>query len=403
MARAESARAVLDWLESEEDAFVELALGLARLESPSSDRSAQDEALELLGAELERDGLLVRRVSATRGGPHLYARALRRDRHGPRQLLVGHVDTVWPHGTLAEMPIQRDGDRLYGPGLYDMKAGLTEIVFALRALAACGLEPEVAPVVFVNSDEEGGSDDSTPYLRLLARGSERAFVLEAAAGTDGRLKTARKGVGRFRVAVRGRAAHAGTEPERGVSAILELARQIEVLFALNDPARGITVNVGTVDGGIRPNVVAPEAVALVDVRVRTQADARRVERELASLAPTVPHAELEITGAIGRPPMERSPGNAALFAAARREGRLLGLELAEAPVVGGASDGNTTSVFAPTLDGLGPVGGGAHARDEHVLVSRTLERAALLALLVLLPAGRRPRPRGRPSRSAAPA
>jgi glutamate carboxypeptidase len=301
------------------------------------------------------------------------------------------------------VPIQRDGDRLYGPGLYDMKAGLTEIVFALRALAACGLEPEVAPVVFVNSDEEGGSDDSTPYLRLLARGSERAFVLEAAAGTDGRLKTARKGVGRFRVAVRGRAAHAGTEPERGVSAILELARQIEVLFALNDPARGITVNVGTVDGGIRPNVVAPEAVALVDVRVRTQADARRVERELASLAPTVPHAELEITGAIGRPPMERSPGNAALFAAARREGRLLGLELAEAPVVGGASDGNTTSVFAPTLDGLGPVGGGAHARDEHVLVSRTLERAALLALLVLLPAGRRPRPRGRPSRSAAPA
>lgn len=379
-----SARALLDWLRGEEDAFVAMLEGLVRIESPTSDRAAQREVFSLLAPELEADGLLVRAVSVQR--PHLYARPVARGRGAPRQVLVGHTDTVWPRGTLGTMPIRRDGDRLFGPGVYDMKAGLVEIVFALRALAACGLEPEVMPVVFLNSDEETGSDDSTPYLRLLARGAERAFVLEAAAGREGRLKTARKGVGRFRVVVRGRAAHAGTEPEHGVSAILELAKQIERIFALNDPKRGITVNVGTVDGGIRPNVVAAEAVALVDVRVRTQADALLIERELASLAPTVPHAEVEVTGAIGRAPMERTPANAVLFADAERLGAKLGLVIEEAPVVGGASDGNTTNAFTPTLDGLGPLGGGAHAADEHVLVSRTLERTALLALLLLLPA-----------------
>ena len=379
-----SARAVLDWLRGEEDAFVATLERLVRIESPSSDRAAQREIFSLLVPELEADGFVARAVSAQ--GPHLYARPLARRRGAPRQLLVGHTDTVWPRGTLATMAIRRDEDRLFGPGVYDMKAGLVEILFALRALAACGLDPEVTPVVFLNSDEETGSEDSTPYLRLLARGAERAFVLEAAAGREGRLKTARKGVGRFRVVVRGRAAHAGTEPEHGVSAILELAKQIERLFALNDPKRGITVNVGTVDGGIRPNVVAPEAVALVDVRVRTQADAYLIERELASLAPTVPNAEVEVTGAIGRAPMERTPANAALFEEAERLGAELGLVIGEAPVVGGASDGNTTNVFTPTLDGLGPLGGGAHAADEHILVSRTLERTALLALLLLLPA-----------------
>lgn len=378
-----SARALLDWLHGEEDGFVGTLERLARIESPSANRSAQQDVLSVLASELEADGYLVRAVSAQ--GPHLYARPLGRDRPGPRQLLVGHTDTVWPRGTLETMPVRRIGDRIFGPGVYDMKAGLVEILFALRALAACGFEPEVTPVVFLNSDEEIGSGDSTRYLRLLARGADRAFVLEAAAGREGRLKTARKGVGRFRVVVRGRAAHAGTEPEHGVSAILELARQIERLFALNDPARGITVNVGTVDGGIRPNVVAPEAVALVDVRVRSQADALRIERELAALEPTIPHAEVIVTGAIGRAPMERTAANAALFVAARREGGKIGLDLEEAPVVGGASDGNTTNVFTPTLDGLGPVGSGAHAPDEHIIVSRTLKRTALLALLLLLP------------------
>jgi glutamate carboxypeptidase len=384
MAPSASARALLEWLRGEEDAFVATLEDLARVESPSSDRAAQRKVFSKLAPELEADGFLVRPVSAR--GPHLYARPLVRGRDAPRQLLVGHTDTVWPQGTLETMPIRRDEDRLFGPGVYDMKAGLVEILFALRALAACGLEPEVTPVVFLNCDEEIGSGDSTPYLRLLARGAERAFILEAAAGREGRLKTARKGVGRFRVVVRGRAAHAGTEPEHGVSAILELAKQIERLFALNDPKRGITVNVGTVDGGIRPNVVAPEAVALVDVRVRTQSDALLIEHELATLTPTVPHAEIEVTGTIGRAPMERTPANAALFGAARRLGADLGLAIEEAPVVGGASDGNTTNVFTPTLDGLGPLGGGAHAADEHILVSRTLERTALLALLLLLPA-----------------
>ena len=383
MAAAASARAILDWLHCQEEPFVASIERLARIESPSASRGAQWDVFSALAPELEADNILARAVSDH--GPHLYARPLRRDRGAARQLLVGHIDTVWPRGTLETMPVRREGDRLFGPGVYDMKAGIVEILFALRALTACGLEPEVTPVVFLNSDEEIGSADSTRYLRFLARGADRAFVLEAAAGREGRLKTARKGVGRFRVVVRGRAAHAGTEPEHGVSAILELARQIERLFALNDPARGVTVNVGTVDGGIRPNVVAPDAVALVDVRVRTQADALRLERELAALEPAIPHAQVFVTGSIGRAPMERTAANAALFAAARREGAKIGLDLEEAPVVGGASDGNTTNVFTPTLDGLGPVGAGAHAADEHILVSRTLKRTALLALLLLLP------------------
>ena len=222
----------------------------------------------------------------------------------------------------------------------------------------------------------------------LARSAERAFVLECDEGRQGRLKIARKGAGRYELAVRGRVSHAGASFENGVSAILELSHQVQRLFALNDPARGITVNVGTVDGGLLPNVVAPEATASIGVRVPTAAAAREVEREILGLRPVLGESVLQVRGELARPPMEPTPRNRRLLATAERLGRELGLTLGDAGLVGGSSDANTTSLYTATLDGLGPVGDGGHAPDEHVHLPSIAERAALLALLLLEPARR---------------
>jgi glutamate carboxypeptidase len=380
------ARAVLEHLDARRDDMVALLEGLARAESPTCEPEAVEAALEILVAELEQVGLVVRRVRARGAGDHLCARPRER-RHGdPHQLLVGHVDTVWPLGTVRTMPVRRDGDLLFGPGVYDMKGGLVHVVFALRALRDLGLEPPVTPVVVVNTDEEVGSGTSATLIRRLARGAARAFVLEPAEGTAGKLKTGRKGVGRFEVRVRGRASHAGGSFDEGVSAILELSHQVQRLFALNDPARGVTVNVGTIDGGLRPNVVAPEAAAHVDVRAPTYARASEVQRQIMALQPMLPGSRVEVHGGFGRPPMEASPRNRRLCATARRLGGELGLDLPELRLAGGGSDANTTSQYTATLDGLGPVGGGAHAADEHVVVSSMPQRTALLALLLLEPA-----------------
>lgn len=379
---------LLAWLRDREPEIVALLERLVLAESPSTDSDAQKRPFSILAEGLGELGYAVRRVPGFGLGDHLYARPSAR-RHGtPFQLIVGHMDTVWPLGTLARMPVRRDGDSLFGPGTHDMKAGLVQLVFALRALQACGLSPSVTPVVVVSSDEEIGSPSSERVIRALARGAERAFVLECGEGRRGRLKIARKGVGRFQITIHGRASHAGTRFEQGVSAILELSHQVQRLFALNDPKRGVTVNVGTVDGGLRPNVVAPEASATVGVRVPTAAAAAEVERTIRALQPSVEGSSLEVNGGIGRPPMEPTPRNRRLLATAQRLGGELGLTLEDAGLVGGGSDANTTSLYTATLDGLGPVGDGGHAADEHVSISSIAERAALLALLLLEPAGK---------------
>jgi glutamate carboxypeptidase len=256
----------------------------------------------------------------------------------------------------------------------------------------------VTPVVFVNTDEEIGSQDSTRFIRLLARGAERAFVLEAGEGVHGKLKIARKGLGHFIVTVHGRPAHAGADFEQGISAILELSHQVQQLFALNDPAHGITVNVGTIDGGLRPNVVAPQASAIVDVRAPTAAAADKLERAVRGLKPTLEGAAIEVEGGFRRPPMEPLPRNRTLLATAKRLGHELGLSVEDAGLVGGGSDANTTSLFTSTLDGLGPIGEGSHARDERIDTTKLPERTALLALLLLEPVAR-PRPAGGGRRS----
>jgi glutamate carboxypeptidase len=403
------ADAILDCLRRQEGEMAGLLADLARLESPSVVPASQAPVLERLAGELRALGMRVRRLPGKASGGHLFAAPARsRGSAGtpagpaggagpagpvgsggpagrrPAQLLLGHCDTVWPLGMLAAMPVETRGGRLYGPGVYDMKGGLVQAVFALRALRELRLEPPAAPLLFVNSDEEIGSGESTRWVRLLARRVRRVFVLEPSLGPEGKLKTGRKGVGQFVVTVRGRAAHAGLEPERGASAVLELSHVIQRLHALADPARGIAVNVGVVSGGLRGNVVPPEARAEVDVRVLWEEDAPALEAAIRGLAPTLPGTRLEVTGAIDRPPLIATPANLALWRTAEAAARQLGLALGHG-TAGGASDGNTTSRTTATLDGLGAVGGGAHSLDEHVELARMPERAALLALLLLAP------------------
>lgn len=369
-------------LRGEMTAFLER---LIRAESPTDVPDAQREVQRILSGALRDLDFEVRHVSGESTGGHLFARPAHRVRGRPVQLLVGHCDTVWPLGSLGEMPIRLEDGRLYGPGSYDMKGGLTQAVFALRTLRDLDLEPPVTPVVFVNSDEEVGSPESRRWVTRLARISCRAFILEPSLGVTGKIKTARKGVGRFTVTVKGKAAHAGLDPGSGASAILELSHVIQRLHELNDPERGTTVNVGVVDGGIRPNVVAPHSRAQVDVRVLTRDDGRHITRAIRSLEPRTPGVALQVEGGMAIPPLERTPRNRRLWKTVREAGREMGLDLEEA-TAGGGSDGNTTSRFTATVDGLGPVGDGAHAAHEHVEMEGVVQRCALLVRLLLAPA-----------------
>ena len=377
-------RRVLSYLQQQREAMVELLQRLVLIESSSDDPTALDRVLAILATEVKSAGMAVRRLPGRASGGLLYGRHLLRPAISPFQLLIGHCDTVWPAGTLGTMPLRTESGNLYGPGVFDMKAGLVQMIYALRALSELSLVAPVSCKVVINSDEEIGSPDSTPLIRSLARRAERAFILEPAFGKSGKLKTARKAVGHFMLTIKGRAAHAGVSPEEGASAILELSHQVQRLFALNDASRGITVNVGTIAGGTRANVIAAEVRASIDVRVRTLEDAKAVESAIRSLTPVNPDTRLHVDGGLNHPPMEPSERNQALWRLAHETGQRLGLELEQA-AVGGASDGNTTSQHTATLDGLGAVGDGAHAAHEYVELYRLAERAALLVLLLMAP------------------
>jgi glutamate carboxypeptidase len=299
---------------------------------------------------------------------------------GERLLLIGHTDTVWPEGTRERMPFRVEGDRAYGPGIYDMKGCL---VVMLAAIEQAG--PGRRPLrVFLTADEEQGSRSARAALREAAEGVAAAFVVEPPTA-EGRLKTSRKGLGRFRVSIEGRPAHAGTNLLDGASAIEELAHQIIRLHALTDHEQGISVNVGVINGGTRENVVAAFAEASLDVRVARRADLEHVEQALRSLAPTLDGTSIEVTGDWTRPPLEPTPASSMLFAKAQEHGRALGLEIREASS-GGGSDANLVGALGvPVLDGLGIQGGGAHAYDEHVQLSSLEPRSALLARLLCDP------------------
>ncbi|MFE4453378.1 2-dehydropantoate 2-reductase [Streptomyces sp. NPDC056796] len=374
------ATAVGAWLEAHREDMVDDLAAYTSQGSASDDREAlaaclawvrgwldgalgTPEAEEVL--ERERTGdILVRRYPGAGSRP---------------VLLLGHYDTVWPTGTLAEWPFRRDGDRITGPGVFDMKAGLVQAVWALRALDALGL-PRPACTLMLNGDEETGSLTSSDAIVAEALDSRAALVFEAAA--DGAVKTARKGVGLFTLTVTGREAHAGLDPDAGASAVEELAQQILLLAGLRDREAGTSLNVGVVEGGTRSNVTAGRAVARLDVRVATAAEQERVGAALAALRPVDGRTSVEVTGGWNRPVFERTPAVAELAQLARSCAATLGHDLRETSV-GGASDGNfVVAAGVPVLDGIGAVGSGAHARSENTSVAGMVERAALTAMVL---------------------
>jgi len=375
----------LEHVHGMKDEFVDFLSGLCRVESPTDHPATQSGVHALLEPAFTDLGYEVRIVEGRKSGNHLLAMPKRRSKRSPSQLLIGHSDTVWPLETLERMPVHVDEGRLHGPGTLDMKGGLSLIIFALRALRDLDHEPTVAPVVFVNSDEEVGSPDSKKHVRRLARAANRALVLEPALGPSGLIKTARKGLGRFQITVSGRAAHAGLDPDSGASAIVELSHVIQELNRLNDPEHGTTINVGLIGGGTRPNVIAAEATASVDVRVTSLEHGRRVEERVRAIEPVTPNVTIEVEGGVRVAPLERTPRNVVLWNEAQLRGAELGFDL-DHGMAGGGSDGNTTSLFTATLDGLGCVGDGAHADHEHIVIDPSLDRCALLARLLLAPA-----------------
>jgi glutamate carboxypeptidase len=352
---------------------------LVRCESPSIDKAAVDRLADLVGGELAALGARVERLPQPGVGDHIRAEV----GEGTTQvLLLGHLDTVWPLGQLDSMPLRTDAGRLYGPGVFDMKAGIALGILALKALGQLDLQGNRRAVLLLTSDEEIGSAASRARIEAEADRSSAVLVLEPALPGGG-VKTSRKGVGEYRVEATGVAAHAGIEPERGVSAITEIAHQVLALEQLQDLTRGVTITVGRIEGGTRTNVVPPHAAIDVDVRVPTREDADRVAEGMGRLAPRLAGASLSVTGGMNRPPLERNAGVVRLYTTAREIAGKLGRELGEGGS-GGGSDGNFTGARGvPTLDGLGAIGGGAHAADEHVELEPLPWRAALVAGLIL--------------------
>lgn len=371
-------RDLLAFCESEHAWAIETTRALVELESPSTDKAAADACGRELETRLTALGGRVQRLPRETAGDHVLAEFGCGDR---QVLLLGHYDTVWPVGELARQPWREEDGRLFGPGVYDMKAGLALAMLAVRALQQ---SPDGLPgrVTFlVTSDEETGSETSRSIIEDEARRSAAVLVLEPSLPA-GALKTSRKGCGQYTVGVQGIAAHAGVEPEKGASAVHELARLVSLVASWQDAARGLTINVGTLTGGTRPNVVAESAQAEVDVRVATLGDAERIDALMRALRPADARVSLEITGGFDRPPLERTEGVATLFGQAKAVAAELGRALGEGGT-GGGSDGNLTAAAGvPTLDGLGAVGGGAHAVGEYVDASELPWRAALVAGLL---------------------
>jgi glutamate carboxypeptidase len=355
---------------------------LVRCESPSDNPAAVNGFCELL-ADRTRDIAEPQFFPAPGFGSHLRLdfKLPGRKKDG-RVLGLGHADTVWPMGTLMQMPFREEDERLWGPGVLDMKAGLAFFLFAARACRDCGVAVHHDLSLLVVSDEEVGSTSSRELTEAEAKKSSAVLVLEPGTGLEGKLKTQRKGIGGYTVRVEGRASHSGVDFSAGANAIVELARQIDVIAKFTNLRRGITVNPGTIRGGTRTNVVPAQAEAAIDVRVVKAADAPVIDRKFTALRPFDQRCKLIVNGGLNRPPMERNRRNAKLFKKAAALGKKLGVKVEES-ATGGGSDGNFTAALGiPTLDGLGAVGEGAHASNESILVERIADRTALLSLLI---------------------
>lgn len=371
----------LPWLRERQGAMAETVRQMVEIESPSDNKAAVDRLGRWLAGKFEALGGHSKFHRAADFGDHLQVDFPGRDRRAP-VLLLGHMDTVYPLGTLAKMPCTEEGGRLKGPGTLDMKSGIAMMLYAIDSMRDQGGTVPRGLSVLLVSDEEVGSSSSRRITEELAKKSAAVFVLEPSYGPKGAAKTARKGVGEYLLKVTGKAAHAGLDFEKGHSAILELGRQIQRLSKFVDLKRGLTLNVGMVRGGTRVNVIPAEASASIDVRVMRGSDAAGLDRKLRALKPFDRQCKLEVRGVVDRPPMERTPAVANLFHKASELAKRMGWNLEEASV-GGGSDGNLTAALGiPTLDGLGGVGDGAHAPTEFIVVSELPKRAALLAGLI---------------------
>ena len=374
--------AQLGYFRQRQAAILDTIEQLVTLESPSDVKAAVDRVSTVLASRFGELGGTVTVHKAEKFGNHLQVDfPSRSDR--PPILLLGHMDTVYPVGTISKMPFRVSGGRAWGPGVFDMKSGIALALHVIEALLLwnTGKLPRSITVLLV-SDEEVGSTSSRQITERLAKQSEAVLVLEPAAGPNGAVKTARKGIGEYTLHVEGVAAHSGLDFQKGHSAVLELSRQILRLSDMVDLKRGTTINVGRISGGGRVNVVPADAKAILDLRVRTKKDGEHVHRKLMSLRPFDRKCTIKLTGALNRPPMERTAAIGALYKEAAQIAHELGWKLEEA-AVGGGSDGNFTAALGvPTLDGLGAVGEGAHSPHESVLISELPKRAALLAGLI---------------------
>jgi len=372
----------LRYAQEKQSEVVSFISELAACESPSDTPAAVNRLVDLL---VERTADI---ASAKTFDSAKFGKTLRLEFKLPGQskdgqiLALGHSDTVWPLGTLKTMPVREADGRLWGPGVLDMKAGLAFFIFAVRALRDLNAAVNHKVVLLIASDEEVGSSSSRAITEDEAKRSKFVLVLEPGTGFTGKLKTARKGVGDYKVLVRGRAAHAGVDFTSGASAIVEAARQISEIAKFTDLQRGITVNPGVISGGTRSNVIAESARVHVDIRVNRLPDAVELDAKFRALKAVDDRCAVRVEGGLNRPPMERTEAIAALFAKARELGAAMGVEIDESST-GGGSDGNFTAALGiPTLDGLGGVGEGAHAANESILLDRVADRVALLAALV---------------------
>jgi len=376
---------ILDKAYAEEPAYLATVTRLAQLESPTSDKAACDVVATELVELLTADGWNVQRHARTTVGDIVEARFPADDwtaaEAGAATLLLAHYDTVWPLGTLAKMPVRRSGDVLSGPGTVDMKAGIACGIHAVRLAVAADLPLRGGVTLLITSDEEVGSGESRALIEQTAERHERVLVLEPGR-EDGALKVGRKGTGGYQVAIKGKSAHAGNNPADGASALRELAHFLLYVEDLADDVAGTTINLTQAQGGFAANVIAEEASAVIDLRVLRAAEMDRVDRSVKAYQPRDERVELTVEGGLNRPPLEVTAPNGRLHEAADEALRGLGLAL-DAAVVGGGSDGNFTSALGiATLDGLGSVGGGAHARHEHIRIKESLERVALLTALL---------------------
>jgi glutamate carboxypeptidase len=371
----------LRYFSEHREEIVETTRQLVEIESPSDNKQAVDRIAALLATKFEALGGRTQLHRSKDLGDSLQIDFAGKADLRP-VLLLGHYDTVYPLGTLANMPCKIETGRLHGPGVLDMKSGIALMLHAIEALQVWRRELPRPVTVFLVSDEEVGSYSSRKITEALAKKSAGVLVLEPAAGLRGAVKTARKGVGEYTLRVKGVAAHAGLDPGKGHSAILELARQITVIAKLNNLQQGLSVNPGVIQGGTRTNVIAADASVYIDVRIKSAKQAAGIDHKLHSLEPFDKHCKLEITGGINRLPMERTAGAAALYKKAQEISGQLGWKLEEA-AVGGGSDGNfTAGLGIPTLDGMGGVGEGAHAVHEYIVISELPRRALLLAGMI---------------------